>query len=35
MTEQVYNVYYDTIGNLHWTGIYTGSHVIKAGESND
>ena len=27
--EEVYVQYYDTIGNYHWTGVYTGHLVIK------
>ena len=26
--ENVYGCYYDTVGNLHWHGVYTGNHVI-------
>lgn len=27
MCEQVYNRYYDTAGNYHWTGVRTGEHI--------
>lgn len=27
--ENVYGCYYDTVGNLHWHGVYTGNHLIK------
>lgn len=30
--ENVYNCYYDTVGNLHWHGVYTGNHVINIKE---
>ena len=26
--ENVYDCYYDTAGNLHWRGVYTGKHII-------
>ena len=28
--EEVFNEYYDTAGNYHWQGTYTGCHDIKA-----
>lgn len=28
-TEEVYEKYYDTAGNYHYTGTITGHHVIK------
>ena len=27
-SEEVYDQYYDTAGNYHWTGTKTGHHVI-------
>lgn len=27
--EEVYNQYYDTAGNYHWTGVYSGIHIEK------
>lgn len=30
--EQVYNRYYDTAGNYHWTGVHTGEHEVEGGE---
>ena len=33
--EQVYNQYYDTAGNLHWTGVITGEHIIKISEQTE
>lgn len=30
--EEVYVEYYDTIGDYHWIGTYTGEHVIKGGK---
>lgn len=27
--EEVYSFYYDTVGHFHWTGVYSGHHVIK------
>lgn len=29
--EEVYNIYYDSIGRLHWTGVHTGTHIIEVG----
>lgn len=29
-TEEVYNVYYDTAGNCHFTGTKSGEHIIPA-----
>ena len=29
--EEVYNQYYDTAGNYHYTGVNTGHHEIKLG----
>ena len=26
--EETYNQYYDTIGNFHYTGVFSGHHVI-------
>lgn len=28
-TETVYNRYTDTAGNYHWTGTYSGKHIVK------
>ena len=28
MYEEVYNEYYDTAGNFHWTGTATGVHFV-------
>lgn len=28
-TETVYNRYTDTIGNYHWTGTYSGEHIVR------
>lgn len=28
-TETVYNRYTDTVGNYHWTGVYSGEHIIR------
>lgn len=30
--EEVYGLYTDTAGNLHWTGTHGGEHTIKAEE---
>lgn len=27
--EDVYNIYYDTAGNLHWIGTKSGEHIIR------
>ena len=27
--EEVYDQYYDSVGNYHWTGTVTGNHVVK------
>lgn len=27
--EDVYNIYYDTTGNLHWIGTKSGEHIIR------
>ena len=27
--EEVFNQYYDTAGNYHWTGVMTGEHIVK------
>ena len=32
MIEQVYNQYYDTAGNYHWIGVYSGEHIVRKGE---
>ena len=29
--EQVYDCYYDTAGNYHWTGVYSGEHIERGG----
>ena len=29
--EEIYDQYYDTIGNFHYTGIFSGHHVINMG----
>lgn len=26
--ETVYNCYTDTAGNYHWTGVYSGEHIV-------
>lgn len=31
MTEQVYDRYYDTVGNYHWTGVCSGEHIERGG----
>lgn len=28
MCEEVYNEYYDTAGNYHWTGTESGTHFV-------
>jgi len=28
-TEIVYNRYTDTAGNYHWTGTYSGEHIVR------
>lgn len=28
-TETVYNQYTDTAGNYHWTGVYSGEHIVR------
>ena len=28
-TETVYNRYTDTAGNYHWTGAYSGEHIVR------
>lgn len=33
--EQVYNRYYDTAGNYHWTGVYSGEHIERGGRMNE
>lgn len=33
--EQVYNRYYDTAGNYHWTGVYSGEHIERGERMND
>ena len=30
--EEVYAEYYDTIGDYHWCGTYSGEHIIKGGK---
>lgn len=32
-SEEVYNVYNNTVGNLHWTGTHSGEHIIQLEES--
>lgn len=32
MDEQVYNQYYDTGGNYHWTGVHSREHILRKGE---
>ena len=27
--EEVFNEYYDTAGNYHWTGVITGEHIVR------
>ena len=34
-SEEVYNKYTDTAGNLHWTGTQSGKHIIPASESQE
>ena len=34
MTEQVYDCYYDTVGNYHWKGVYSGEHIERSGKMN-
>lgn len=29
-SEEVYDKYTDTAGNLHWTGTHSGKHIVKA-----
>ena len=29
--EQVYDRYYDTVGEYHWTGVYSGNHIERGG----
>lgn len=31
--EEVYDVYQDTVGNLHWTGTHSGKHIVPIGEA--
>jgi hypothetical protein len=31
-SEEVYDKYTDTAGNLHWTGTHSGKHIVKAEE---
>ncbi|MBQ3330822.1 MAG: hypothetical protein IJG87_06555 [Ruminococcus sp.] len=31
-SEEVYNKYVDTAGNLRWTGTHSGKHIVKAEE---
>lgn len=30
--EEVYNQYYDSAGNYHWTGTVTGEHIVRNEE---
>lgn len=30
--EEVYAINYDTVGNIHWTGTYSGEHTIRIEE---
>ena len=30
--EEVYNQYYDTAGNYHWTGTYSGEHTVRINQ---
>ena len=30
--EEVYSINADTVGNFHWTGTYSGEHIVKAEE---
>lgn len=30
--EEVYNEYYDSAGNYHWTGTISGEHVVRVQE---
>lgn len=33
--EEVYNIYYDTANNFHWTGTRTGEHVVRWNNSDN
>lgn len=33
--EEVYDVYYDTANNFHWTGTRTGEHVVRRNNSDN
>ena len=33
--EEVFNCYVDTAGNYHWTGVYTGHHIVEIGGGCD
>lgn len=30
--EEVYNEYYDSVGNYHWTGTVSGEHIVRVEE---
>ena len=30
--EEVYNEYYDSAGNYHWTGTLSGEHIVRVEE---
>ena len=34
-SEEVFDKYTDTAGNLHWTGTHSGEHIIKTLEIID
>ena len=33
--EQVYDEYFDTAGNYHYIGIYSGEHIIRLKEEDN
>lgn len=33
--EEVYEEYNDTVGNYHWTGTYSGKHIVILDEVKD
>jgi len=35
MNEEVYNCYYDTAWNFHWTGTSSGEHTVKIPNQKD
>lgn len=32
--EEVYDIYYDTANNFHWTGTKTGEHIVRWSNSD-